>query len=69
VGVNEIDRLIQLLSKLPGLGPRSARRAALHLIKNRESLLKPLGLAMESAAEKIQTCSNCGNLVIEVQFV
>jgi recombination protein RecR len=62
VGVNEIDRLIQLLSKLPGLGPRSARRAALHLIKNRESLLKPLGLAMESAAEKIQTCSNCGNL-------
>jgi len=62
VGVNEIDRLIQLLSKLPGLGPRSARRVALHLIKNRESLLKPLGLAMESAAEKIQTCSNCGNL-------
>ena len=62
MGVNEIDRLIQLLSKLPGLGPRSARRAALHLIKNRESLLKPLGLAMESAAEKIQTCSNCGNL-------
>jgi recombination protein RecR len=62
VGVNEIDRLIQLLSKLPGFGPRSARRAALHLIKNRESLLKPLGLAMESAAEKIQTCSNCGNL-------
>ena len=62
MGVNEIDRLIQLLSKLPGLGPRSARRAALHLIKNRETLLKPLGLAMESAAEKIQTCSNCGNL-------
>ena len=62
MGVNEIDRLIQLLSKLPGLGPRSARRAALHLIKNRESLLKPLGLAIESAAEKIQTCSNCGNL-------
>jgi recombination protein RecR len=62
VGVNEIDRLIQLLSKLPGLGPRSARRAALHLIKNKETLLKPLGLAIESAAEKIQTCSNCGNL-------
>ena len=62
MGVNEIDRLIQLLSKLPGLGPRSARRAALHLIKNKETLLKPLGLAIESAAEKIQTCSNCGNL-------
>jgi recombination protein RecR len=62
VAVNEIDRLIQLLSKLPGLGPRSARRAALYLIKNREAVLKPLGLAMEAAAEKIQTCSNCGNL-------
>ncbi len=62
MAVNEIDRLIQLLSKLPGLGPRSARRAALYLIKNREAVLKPLGLAMEAAAEKIQTCSNCGNL-------
>jgi recombination protein RecR len=58
----EIDRLIQLLSKLPGLGPRSARRAALHLIKNRESLMKPLGLAMEAAAENVETCSTCGNL-------
>jgi recombination protein RecR len=62
VSVNEIDRLILLLSKLPGLGPRSARRAALYLIKNKEASLKPLGLAMEAVAEKIQTCSNCGNL-------
>jgi recombination protein RecR len=62
VATTEIDRLIQLLSKLPGLGPRSARRAALHLIKNREGLLKPLGVAMEAAAEHVQTCSTCGNL-------
>ncbi len=62
MGVNEIEQLIQLFSKLPGLGPRSARRAALHLIKNKESLLKPLGLAMGSVAEKIQTCLTCGNL-------
>ena len=62
MATTEIDRLIQLLSKLPGLGPRSARRAALHLIKNREGLLKPLGVAMEAAAEHVQTCSTCGNL-------
>jgi recombination protein RecR len=62
MNTTEIDRLIQLLSKLPGLGPRSARRAALHLIKNRESLMKPLGLAMEAAAENVETCSTCGNL-------
>ncbi|MFP6711026.1 MAG: recombination mediator RecR [Rhodospirillales bacterium] len=62
MATTEIDRLIQLMSKLPGLGPRSARRAALHLIKNRESLMKPLGVAMEAAAENVKTCSNCGNL-------
>lgn len=62
----EIERLIQLLSKLPGLGPRSARRAALHLLKKRESLMEPLAEAMGEAAEKISTCSECGNLdVIE----
>jgi recombination protein RecR len=59
---SEIDRLIQLLSKLPGLGPRSARRAALHLIKRRESLLTPLADAMHEAAAAIRTCSVCGNL-------
>ncbi|OHC75257.1 MAG: recombination protein RecR [Rhodospirillales bacterium RIFCSPLOWO2_12_FULL_58_28] len=57
-----IDRLIQLLAKLPGLGPRSARRAALYLIKRRESMLAPLALAMTEALENIVTCSTCGNI-------
>ena len=59
---SDIDRVIQLLSKLPGLGPRSARRAALHLFKKREQLLRPLGTAIASAADNIQNCSQCGNL-------
>ena len=58
----EIERLIQLLAKLPGLGPRSARRAALHLIKRRNSLLDPLAAAMEAAGRSVTTCSVCGNL-------
>ena len=58
----EIERLIQLLAKLPGLGPRSARRAALYLIKNREKLLAPLSLAMAEAREKVKVCSTCGNV-------
>lgn len=58
----EIERLIQLLGKLPGLGPRSARRAALHLMKRRESLLVPLSEAMALAAEAIRTCEVCGNI-------
>ncbi|HMT15295.1 MAG TPA: recombination protein RecR, partial [Aestuariivirga sp.] len=58
----EIERLIQLLAKLPGLGPRSARRAALHLIKNRERLLQPLAGAMAAAGEKIELCAVCGNV-------
>ncbi len=56
----EIERLIQHLAKLPGLGPRSARRAALHLIKRRESLLEPLASAMRDAAEAIRVCARCG---------
>ncbi|TNE34092.1 MAG: recombination protein RecR [Alphaproteobacteria bacterium] len=59
---SEIDRLIQLLSKLPGLGPRSARRATLYLISRRESLLAPLGQAMADAAANVKTCGVCGNL-------
>ncbi|TWA86492.1 DNA replication and repair protein RecR [Azospirillum brasilense] len=59
---SEIERLIQLLSKLPGLGPRSARRAALHLMKRRDSLLVPLSESMALAAEAIRNCSVCGNL-------
>ena len=58
----EIERLIQLLAKLPGLGPRSARRAALHLLKRREELLLPLAEALHGAADAITTCSQCGNL-------
>jgi recombination protein RecR len=58
----EIERLIQLLARLPGLGPRSARRAALHLIRKREELLGPLGEAMRVAKERIITCSACGNI-------
>jgi recombination protein RecR len=58
----EIERLVQLLSKLPGLGPRSARRAALALLKKREVLLEPLGAAMRDAAAAIKTCEVCGNL-------
>lgn len=58
----EIERLIQLLAKVPGLGPRSARRAALHLIKKKEALLQPLSVAMADAVEHVKICSNCGNI-------
>lgn len=58
----EIERLIQLLGRMPGLGPRSARKAALALLKRRHELLLPLALAMNEAAEKIIACSICGNL-------
>src|SRR5262249_30678386 len=58
----EIERLIQLLAKLPGLGPRSARRAALVLLKKREVLLEPLSVAMRDASAAIKTCEVCGNL-------
>jgi recombination protein RecR len=59
---SEIERLIQVLAKLPGLGPRSARRAALHLIKNREKLLVPLSSALEEVLDKVTVCSECGNV-------
>jgi recombination protein RecR len=58
----EIERLIQLLAKLPGLGPRSARRAALKLIKDRRRLMAPLADALNAAADSIVTCSQCGNV-------
>ena len=58
----EIDRLIGLLSKLPGLGPRSARRAALALLKKPDALMTPLAHAMAEAAERISTCRTCGNV-------
>ena len=59
---SEIERLIQLLAKLPGLGPRSARRAALALLKKRDTLLEPLADSLREAADAILTCENCGNL-------
>lgn len=58
----EIERLIQLLAKVPGLGPRSARRAALHLIKKKDQLLAPLAVAMGDAADKVRVCTTCGNV-------
>ena len=60
--MSELDTLIQLLAKLPGLGPRSARRAALFLIKRREQVMEPLAAALGVAAVAIRTCSSCGNL-------
>jgi len=61
VGV-EIERLIQLMARLPGLGPRSARRAALHLVKNREKLMQPLGAALADVLDKVSECVVCGNV-------
>ena len=58
----EIERLIALLARLPGLGPRSARRAALFLIKKREQIMTPLAAAMQEALEKIAICRTCGNI-------
>ena len=60
--MSELDTLIQLLAKLPGLGPRSARRAALFLVKRREPIMQPLAAAMEAAATAVRPCSICGNL-------
>ncbi len=62
MSVSDIERLIQLLARLPGLGPRSARRAVLHLLKKRESLMLPLGAALTEAAGSVRRCSTCGNL-------
>jgi recombination protein RecR len=58
----EIERLIALLAKLPGLGPRSARRATLTLLKRRDQLLHPLSEALAEAAARVRTCSTCGAL-------
>jgi recombination protein RecR len=58
----EIERLIQLLARMPGLGPRSARRAALFLIKKREQIMAPLASALQVALDKIQICKVCGNI-------
>ncbi len=62
MGGPEVERLIALLAKLPGLGPRSARRAALRLLQHPESKLAPLAAAMAEAARAVRVCSQCGNL-------
>ena len=58
----EIEQLIQLLARLPGLGPRSARRAVLHLIKKKETLMIPLSAALDRAVETVRICDICGNV-------
>lgn len=58
----EIERLIQLLARLPGLGPRSARRAVLHLLKKKDVLLLPLAATLREVGESVHACSTCGNL-------
>ena len=62
MNISDIDRLIQMLAKLPGLGPRSARRAALALINNPDAVMRPLAQALTSAADNVKACSRCGNL-------
>lgn len=62
MGGPEIDRLAALLARLPGLGPRSARRAVLHLLKQRDGLMRPLAAALEQTADAVQPCDVCGNL-------
>ncbi|MEK9683976.1 MAG: recombination mediator RecR [Rhodospirillaceae bacterium] len=59
---NEISELIQLFARLPGLGPRSARRLVLFLIKRGDALLRPLAESIIRVAEKIRPCSSCGNV-------
>ncbi|MEO1241549.1 MAG: recombination mediator RecR [Pseudomonadota bacterium] len=57
----ELQRLIDLLAKMPGLGPRSAKRAALYLLKRRDQVMAPLAFALDDAAKKVKACSACGN--------
>ena len=57
----ELQRLIDLLAKMPGLGPRSAKRAALYLLKKREPVMRPLAFALADAADKVMPCAECGN--------
>ena len=62
---NEIDLLIQLLSNLPGVGPRSARRMILYLIKNNNNLMKPLSDTLNNVSNKIKMCKSCGNYCVD----
>jgi recombination protein RecR len=59
--MNDLEKLINYISKLPGIGKRSARRVSLHLLKNKESLMLPLADAINSAADSMKICQECGN--------
>ncbi len=59
--MNDLEKLITYISKLPGVGKRSARRIALHLLKNKDVLMLPLSASLKATAENIRTCSSCGN--------
>ncbi|MEM8536782.1 MAG: recombination mediator RecR [Pseudomonadota bacterium] len=61
-GTEDLDHLIALMAKLPGLGPRSARRAVLHLIKKKSLVLLPLADAMQKVGATVRECLNCGNI-------
>lgn len=61
MAAGDLDRVMHLLARLPGLGPRSARRAMLHLMQKREALMVPLAEALAAAARSVRTCSTCGN--------
>ena len=62
----EIDLLLQLLSNLPGIGPRSARRIILHLIKNNNNLMKPLSQILNNVSNNIKICESCGNYCVNI---
>ena len=64
-GGREIERLVELMARLPGLGPRSARRAVLTLVKKRETMLAPLARALAEVAERVRECEVCGNIGTE----
>jgi recombination protein RecR len=63
--MDTLESLIKIMSRLPGLGPRSARRLALHLLKKKDTLMIPLGEQILTTAEQIRTCSECGNLSLD----
>ena len=60
----EIERLIQILAKLPGLGPRSARRAALAMINKKQTVMEPLAQALQDALRHVKVCDTCGNIIV-----
>jgi recombination protein RecR len=62
MAVNKIESLVYLLAKLPGLGPRSARRVLLHMLKHKETFMIPLGEAIVNTAQNVSNCSKCGNI-------